>query len=169
MFLAHLRFQPEQSSGVDVSQLRVLAAQQVDELGSTRIDGTSRVLVGRNDQLGQSPNGLVLVGFEQLGLVSSGLFFLFPSRPMDVLPPGQFKGSDPGGRQGQGDPLQHLAPGQRAPDLRFRGFPRAFPFLISSARKSEALQARALMVKVGFLSGLLTKEPPSQTSRFFTS
>src|SRR5205814_6445060 len=43
------------------------------------------------------------------------------------------------------------------------------PFLASSRRYSEARHARAMMVSVGFLSGLVTSGAPSVTKRFLTS
>src|SRR5579875_406559 len=44
-----------------------------------------------------------------------------------------------------------------------------FCFLTSSAMYSEVRQPRAEMVRVGFLSALLTKGAPSVMKRFFTS
>src|SRR6267143_477902 len=43
------------------------------------------------------------------------------------------------------------------------------PFLASSRRYSEARQESAMIVSVGFLSGLVTNGAPSVTNRFFTS
>src|SRR5207249_10573345 len=44
-----------------------------------------------------------------------------------------------------------------------------FPFLASSRRYSDARQESAMMVSVGFLSGLVTSDAPSVTNKFFTS
>src|SRR6266481_303450 len=44
-----------------------------------------------------------------------------------------------------------------------------FPFLASSSRYSDARQESAMIVSVGFLSGLVTSDALSVTNRFFTS
>src|SRR6516164_2338785 len=44
-----------------------------------------------------------------------------------------------------------------------------FPFFACSSRYSDALQERAKMERVGFLSGLVTKAAASVTNKFFTS
>src|SRR5580698_386644 len=46
---------------------------------------------------------------------------------------------------------------------------QTLPFLISSARYSEVRHASATIVRVGFLSGLLTNGAASATNRFLTS
>src|SRR5262249_46600163 len=43
------------------------------------------------------------------------------------------------------------------------------PFLTSSSKYSEARQESAMIVSVGFLSGLVTSDAPSVRKRFFTS
>src|SRR5260370_24274335 len=44
-----------------------------------------------------------------------------------------------------------------------------FPFCASASRNSDARHDSAMIVNVGFLSGLVTSEEPSVTKRFFTS
>src|SRR5713101_343301 len=47
--------------------------------------------------------------------------------------------------------------------------PYKFPFFASSSKYSDARHDSAIMVSVGFLSGLLTNDAASVTNRFFTS
>src|SRR5260370_5103374 len=44
-----------------------------------------------------------------------------------------------------------------------------FPFCASASKYSDARHDSAMIVNVGFLSGLVTREEPSVTKRFFTS
>src|SRR3974377_947029 len=64
-------------------------------------------------------------------------------------------------RRAYGDIPQHIAPGDSA-------HPR-FPFFASSSKNSDARQASAMIVRVGFLSGFVTRGAPSITNTFFTS
>src|SRR5271170_1735798 len=57
---------------------------------------------------------------------------------------------------------------QNIPSRNSRAHER-FPFLPSSSRYSEARQDSAMIVSVGFLSGLVTSGAPSVTKTFFTS
>src|ERR1700693_78418 len=75
-----------------------------------------------------------------------------------------------------GDDLQHRtadrAHGQRLQNIASRYAVRThhkFPFCASASRYSEARHDSAMIVSVGFLSALVTKDAPSVTKRFFTS
>src|SRR5215471_16120520 len=62
--------------------------------------------------------------------------------------------------------LSCLPKSERCP---FLARDQRLPFPACSSRYSDARQERAVIVSVGFLSGLVAKQAPSVTNRFLTS
>src|SRR5271166_2026523 len=167
--------QPHQSAAKNALEFLVLTGEEIDELRRASLDSAARDFVLRDNCVAKEEQGLVLMRGEKLRRV-------LPCRRGRLLLldhfVGQFGGlcrnhlEDGAARRADRQIFQDVAPGNTARSfaaLRRVAHVHRLPFFACSSRYSEARQASAMMVSVGFLSGLVTSGAPSVTKRFFTS
>ena len=159
--LLALAIEPRQTAAHGRLPRRLVADDEVHELGHAGIGGAAGAFVARDDEIDEHAHGLVLVRGEELRLERRR------RRWPPAAPRWRAETLRSASASVQANPAASGA--EASSRSASRRSHQSSPFRRASAMYSPVRIASARIVQVGFLSACETNGPPSATNRFLTS